>query len=269
MKRTPLIAVAIVAVLLTPVAEALALSWKETKDTHFIVYYTKDDEKFAKEVLKKAEGYYKSIPRKLGITRYSSFWTWDNRVKIYIHSDRATFLLKTKRKEWVRAIANYKTREIISYKDEKATPFLNTTLPHELTHLALRDFLEFKNKAIPLWLDEGVAQIMEKGRVDQAEWAVKNLLKTADFMSVSTLAKLDPRRVRDRRIVSAFYNEACALVSFMIEEHGDKNFLRFCEGLRDGKTVNQALQSAYPTTISSEDKLNDAWKKYLLKGVVK
>jgi hypothetical protein len=265
MKKSTPAAALIVALTTCCAAAAPALSWNQIKDKHFIVFYTESRDEFAGKILEKSEGYYRSIPRKLGITRHSDFWTWDNRVKIRIYPDRKTFLEKTKRRPWVRAIANHKTREITSYQGHEKRPFADTTLPHELAHLVLRDFMGFENKAIPLWLDEGVAQIVEKGRSDQAKRKARELLRANQLMSVGTLTKLDTRRVRHRLVVVAFYAEACALVDYMIEEHGAEKFTRFCRQLRDGKKLNAALKAAYSTTISSVDKLDSAWKAHLKK----
>ena len=60
------------------------------KGDHFLVYFTKD-EGFAKDVLNKSELYYNRISSDLGYARYSEFWTWDKRVKIYIYPDKDSF----------------------------------------------------------------------------------------------------------------------------------------------------------------------------------
>src|SRR4030042_3275592 len=75
---------------------ALALEWQELKGEHFIVYFNPSDQgvsssgaeiDFVKEVLHKAELYYQRIAPDLGYPRYSKFWTWEKRVKIYIYPD--------------------------------------------------------------------------------------------------------------------------------------------------------------------------------------
>ena len=251
--------VVILFILATP---AKAVNWQECKGKHFIAYHTKDDGPFAGKVLKKSEGYYKSIPRKLGITRYSQFWTWDNRVKLYLYPDRATFLNETRKPEWARAVANYKKREIRSYKGHSGTPFVDGALPHELSHLVLRDFIGL-TASVPLWLDEGVAQIMEAGKAGRAKRYVRQLLETDNFMSVGTLTKLNIYRVRDRQLVNMFYMEACSLVYFLVHEFGSGKFYRFCREIRDGESLDNALRSSYSGSIRSVDELNEKWKKHL------
>ena len=67
-------------------AATSAPDWLERKSEHFILYFTQD-EKFAQQVLDEAEKYYRNIALNLDYARYCEFWTWDNRVKIYIYPD--------------------------------------------------------------------------------------------------------------------------------------------------------------------------------------
>ena len=70
------------------IMSAYAVEWKELSSDHFIIYYS-GDRKFAKGVADKAEYYYRRIAADLGYPRYSNFWTWDNRAKIYIYPDQS------------------------------------------------------------------------------------------------------------------------------------------------------------------------------------
>jgi len=51
------------------------MDWEEKSSDHFIIHYLTQD-KFAKEILDKAEVYYDHIAEGLGYPRYSDFWTW-------------------------------------------------------------------------------------------------------------------------------------------------------------------------------------------------
>lgn len=139
---------------------------------------------------------------------------------------------------------------------------MDGALPHELAHLVLRDFVGL-TKRVPLWLDEGVPQMMEAEKADRAKRYVRKLLDTDNFMSVGTLTKLNIYRVRDRQLVTMFYMEACSLVSFLIEEFGSDKFYRLCREIRDGKSMDDALKSSYPGSIRDVNELNDKWKKHL------
>ena len=80
--------------------------WQELKGEHFIIFYV-NDESFAKDVLRSAEGYYRGIGDDLGYTRHSDFWKWDKRVKIYIHATQEQFLKETGHNNWSHGFADY------------------------------------------------------------------------------------------------------------------------------------------------------------------
>ena len=77
----------------------LAQDWQELKGQHFIIYFVQDKD-FADEILRKAERDYERIATDLGYIRYSNFWTWANRVNIYLYPDRASYLKASGQPEW-------------------------------------------------------------------------------------------------------------------------------------------------------------------------
>jgi len=233
--------------------------WRETKSDHFIVYFLQD-EKFAKDVLSHAEEYYKSIASELGYERYSVFWTWDKRVKIYIYSDKNSFLNATGQPAWSEGMANYFSKSIMSYA--WSTGFLDSLLPHEIAHLIFRDYVGFKGE-IPLWLDEGVAQWMEPKKRQIIKEAVRELLKQDKLISVSEMLALDIRQARDEDLVKTFYIEAMSLVGFLITQHGSDTFTAFCRQLRDGKSFEDALEFSYPTSMRTIEDLEKQWRAYI------
>ena len=268
----------IAALSLFPAVLCLAQDWQELKSEHFIVYFTplettgqseetkmsltgfRQDEKFAKDVLDKAEVYYRDIASDLGYARYSEFWTWDKRVRIYIHPDHGSFLKATGQPDWSQGMADYKNKQIISYAWSKG--FLELLLPHEMAHLIFRDFVGFKGE-VPLWLDEGVAQWAEKAKRQAIKAMVRQLFKEDTLLSLKDMMSLDVRNITQSDRVSAFYVQAVSLVDFLIERYGSSNFVDFCRNLRDGETLEEALSSAYPTHIHNLAELEERWKEYL------
>lgn len=258
-----------------------AEAWKEFKSEHFIVYFTGKDN-FAKDVLHKAEKYYRNIAIELGYSRYSDFWSWDNRVKIYVYPDRETYLKKTKQICWSHGMADYHEKSISSY--ERSKDFTLSVLPHEIAHLIFRDFVGFKGE-IPLWLDEGVAQWAEEARREQFKTALKQLYEKDALLLLSDLMKLDVRRFSESRLyirptvtkdgdagvvflsldqfVATYYLEGVGLVGFLIEKYGSNRFADFCRQLRDGKTINGALKGAYPNHIKNIEDLEKKWREHL------
>ncbi len=239
-----------------------AQDWQELKGDHFIIYFVQD-EKFASEVLSKSEKYYRDIASDLGYQRYSSFWTWDNRAKIYIYPDKESFLAASGQQGWSEGMADYTTKSISSYAWHEG--FTDALLPHEITHLIFRDYVGFKGE-IPLWLDEGVAQWMEPRKREVVKAAVGELLGQGKLFSVAALLKMDVRQVQDADLARTFYIQAMSLVEFLITEYSADQFISFCRQLRDGKSFEEALRFSYPTSIRTVSDLEAEWRSYIKNG---
>lgn len=270
----------------------LAVEWQELKGEHFIVYFNPSEQgnppqeaeiDFAKEVLHKAELYYQRIALDLGYPRYSEFWTWDKRVKIYIYPDHTSYLKATNYPEWSHGMADYNKKEILSYSLSKT--FLDSILPHEMAHLIFRDFVGFKGD-IPLWLDEGVAQWEEVEKRQDLKSKIRELYDKDSLLTVSDIMKLDIRNLKrmdglhirpiitkkgekgilfltSDNLLNTYYIQSVSLVGFLIDKYGSSGFADFCRSLRDGKTVESALVSAYPTHIRNLEEFEKNWRKYL------
>ncbi len=259
--------------------------WLQLTSDHFIVYFTQGDD-FAQQVLDQAEKDYQSIAVNLGYARYSEFWTWDKRAKIYIYPDQASFLAATGQPSWSEGMADYKNKTIASYAWRQG--FLQSLLPHEMTHLIFREFVGFTGE-IPLWLDEGVAQWEETEGRQKIKDLAKKYFEEDRLMSVDDIVKLDIRNLKDRpgvfirptrtkdnkegvlflssnNLIDTFYLESASLIGYLIERFGSDAFSNFCRELRDGKKVEEALGIAYQSHIHNIRELEDGWREYLREG---
>jgi len=232
--------------------------WRVVKGKHFIVHH--QDGAFAASVLHKAEENYRRIAKDLGFVKYDDFWLWDKRVRIYIHGSRDEFTRATGAPKWAAGRAAYAERSISSYQD--SWDFLNSVLPHELTHLIFRDFVGFEGE-VPLWLDEGVAQWAERGqRKSRMQLAVK-LLRRGRLLRLHDLTRMDIRSVEGGGRAVDFYAQAMSVVGYLMVEHGADRFRRFCGQLRDGKSLDAALRFTYQDSVRSIGDLEQAWLKFL------
>jgi hypothetical protein len=263
-------------------AVVYAYQWQELNGEHFFVYFV-DDENFAKDVLNKAEEHYRRIAIELGYPRYSQFWLWNNRVKIYIYPDHKSFIKATHQPQWSHGMADYTNRRIISYIWSE--DFTESLLPHEMAHLIFRDFVGFEGE-IPLWLDEGVAQWSEIAKRDIRKNAILELFSEDKVLKIEDLMRLDVRNIKNKdkitiriirtrdnkdgvlfvdkgNLVKIFYLEAVSIVDFLVDRYGSDRFAHFCRQLRDGKSMEEALAFAYPTYIRNLQDLEDNWRKYM------
>ena len=240
-------------------------SWQELKDNHFFVYYqAKEDQDLAKNFLRQAENYYQKIGTQLGYTRYGDFWTWEERAKILIFHNQKSFVEATGQPAWTTGYADrdiylFKSRVIVTYKQEKQ--FLDGLLPHEISHLILHDFI--LKERIPMWFDEGVAQLQEPAKKDVAAGIMHTLILKRAYIPFEILAALDIRKETDTGKVQAFYAQSLSIVEFLLEKYGSDSFSRLCRYLKDGKDFEKALSSAYTNTIGSMKDLEQKWLAYM------
>jgi hypothetical protein len=266
-------------------ASCPAQQWQDVKGEHFIVYFT-GKENFAKEVLRKAEAYYVNIASGLGYPRYSDFWLWDKRVKIYIYPDHGSFIKATAQPEWSHGMADYIKKEILSYAWSGG--FIESLLPHEMAHLIFRDFIGFKGEA-SIWLDEGVAQWAEETQRPRIKKLVLEFYDQDTLLTVNDIMKLRLSEVQEKNrvyirptrmktgepgvlflssesLINIFYLESASLVIFMIDSYGSDSFAHFCRQLRDGKSMDETLRFAYPASIFNVEEFDKRWRKYLKDG---
>ena len=257
----PPTAIALFIMLFFSVMPAFAAEWQELRGDHFITFY-KSDEEFARQVAHKAETAYKRIAEDLGYARYSNFWQWDSRVKIYIYDSESDFKKMTGQPGWSEGMANYTTKQIHALN--RGEGFIDGILPHEITHLIFRDFVGLEGE-IPLWMDEGVAQWEEPMKRAMSKKIARYLVATGKDFHTQDLMMTDVRTLQDEEKVHNFYMQSVSLVDYLVKSYGGQSFTEFCRALRDGKKFEEALRSAYPNSIENVNDLDTKWREYASK----
>lgn len=233
--------------------------WQQQNSAHFIIYYKEAPEDFIGEVVDAAEDYYQKITRDLGFTRYE-YWMWEDRAKIYIYKDSEDYHSASGKPSWASGHAEYEKKIIYTYP--LAWGFFDTLLPHELGHIIFREFVGFKNNNVPLWLDEGVACYQERTRRWGSEKEVRKSIEEKKFIPLLELTEIKSLSDFDDAKVELFYNESVSAVSFLVNNYGKYNFVRFCKELKDNNSLDKAIDSAYGRFDNLKE-LNDVWYKYL------
>ncbi|HSV43924.1 MAG TPA: hypothetical protein VLJ10_05150 [Candidatus Bathyarchaeia archaeon] len=239
--------------------------WEQIRGKHFLLYYHPNwSAAKAQEVLRLAERYYQEIAETLGFTRYSDFWTWDDRAKIFIFPSQEVFSQKTGAPAWTTGYSDrdsflFQSRAIVTYQQEAA--LAEEILPHEVSHLILHDFIPEAN--LPVWIDEGIAQLFEKEKVRLVDRVMSFLVTNGQFIDVEFLNRWNIRKEHDGKKIEVFYVQSLSIIKFMREEYGHSSFQEFCRHLRDGKDINSALRAAYTGKIHSLKDLEREWLKYI------
>ena len=248
----------LIAGIVLSVAGAGIKDFSEEKSDHFVVYFKDIPGDFVANVLEYCERYYEELTEKLGFKRFD-YWTWEKRAKVYIYPDKETFEKETKQPGWAGGVASYAEKTIWTFPHESG--FFDTLLPHEIGHIVFREVVGSHNN-VPLWLEEGVASYLEQAKRIGAEKTALDALMDKTFISYKTLEKIDELTLRTMGDVNLFYAESTCLVNYLIEKYGIEAFNNFCQKLKDGKSLDDALSFAYFYIRSSSD-LGDFWEKYL------
>lgn len=236
-----------------------ATAWKETKSTHFIIYYKNAPEEYISQVSYRAESYYDSIAEELGFRRFN-FWLWDNRAKIYIYDNASDYQTSTGLPPWT--LGDAVPREKVIRAFPFAQNFFEVTLPHELSHVIFREFVGFDNYSIPLWLDEGVASFYQKMQYQGIKTALQSAKRSGRLMPIPELTSIRSVWNMDKIRVGLFYMEAVSIVDFLFKEYGKDSFVSFCQNLRDKKDFGRALSATYP--LGSLQELDTLWQRSLI-----
>lgn len=243
------------AVLAAPSAGGAEVPWEITKSDHFIVHSREAAPGYVEALIANAEGYYQRITEQLGFTRFDGFWTWDKRAKIYLYADRKEYQAMTGQPEWSEGGANVEEREIHTYVNMSG--FLETVLPHELTHIIFREFIG-PQRPLPLWLDEGIACFMEESKQPARLLAAKAIVTTDTFIPFEALTGMGKDGLSDP---DAFYAEAASLIEFLFHHYGREKFVDYCRRLRDKESWDGALKRVYGSRDLSE--LGGQWVAFL------
>jgi len=248
----------------TPFVYAEEDGFRQLKSEHFIINYKEGvDNSYVRKIKSTAEKYYRVITQQFNFYR-DKFWTWDNRAKVFIASDKDDYVESFDCSPWSSACVDYYSKVIYTYPDQEiATP----VFVHELTHIIFREYIG--EGKLPLWLDEGVAVYMEDKYGDtyrNAIYFLKEAIANGSYIKFSKLNNIAVRSLNDREqdYINLFYLESFSIINFIMKKHGKHKFSNFLRRLRKGDGLEQALSKSF-YDFKDLDKLEEKWKAYYRK----
>lgn len=160
---------------------------------------------------------------------------------VVVYRDAAEYRAKTGQPEWSGGAAY--GNALLLYEGDN----LRASMAHEMTHLVFNEFMGLSQAASLRWLNEGVA-VYEESRSDQASRAYY-ATRVADSVALNPIpftqmVNLAPAGESQRK-VDRWYAQVGSVAGFLIRQGGSFNFSLFLGRLRDGASVDNALQEVY------------------------
>jgi hypothetical protein len=203
-------------------------------------------------------------------TRLNSQWLgdlpdagWSPRCQVVLHGSRRAYVNASGRGSESTAgssLVNTSGSRITSRRIDllgDREEYLTAALPHELTHVILRD--RFVADEPPVWADEGVAiladPLAKQGRHQQdlAESHENNTgFSTGELLATSSYPRPDR--------IGAFYAQSASLVRFLVSQENPERFVEFLEQA-SLQGYDAALRKCYG--VDGVVELDRKWRQHL------
>lgn len=222
--------------------------YSEGESSHFVLHYEgkQTSEEFRAQILAALESDYDDLSRDLGNPPR------DN-ISVTLYTEQAFFDV-THAPSWSGAINDGKLRIPVSGLNS-VTPELARVLKHELAH-------SFINKLsagrCPIWLHEGIAQMLEPKNLGGDGHQLALLFKAQQEIPLNALEGSFMNFSGVQAYVA--YAESLAAVSYINETYGMSDIQRILERLSEGDSTEAALRA---TIHSDYGQLEPELAKYL------
>jgi hypothetical protein len=166
---------------------------------------------------------------------------------------------------WSNGVAIY-DKNTIAIPAMRETSQLLRVLAHENTHLIFVKYFREGHRDPPSWVNEGLAMLEEADSPDRPETSqwYQNMVAMGSkgWFPLDKFFDLSPTKDLhdDKTLVATFYVQAYSITHFLVRKHSHLQFKSFCDQLRDGKSVGDALRLAYQyRSIQDFEKRWRAW----------
>jgi hypothetical protein len=223
-----------------------------------------DSETTARQLAESAEKLRRQLREKwLGESGEVADEAWHPKCEILLYPSQASYVAAAGRGSEHTvgsSLVNVEHGQIKSRRIDLAggrSDFLSAALPHELTHVVLKD--RFLSTAIPRWADEGAAILADTGaKQGRHRSDLDDAIRRHATFAAANLVTMDDYPGPDR--MGAFYGESASLTKFLVERGKPARFIDFVE-LAAAKGYDAALRQCYG--ISSVIELDRQWRRYV------
>ena len=112
---------------------------------------------------------------------------------------------------------------------------------HEVVHFLVDQAMGGVSRLIPAWLNEGLAEYGSTEPSPSFDLALATALSGGELLPLTSITS-PPGQPSD---VILFYGESKSVVTYMVESHGEEPMQSLLAGLREGLSIDSALEAAY------------------------
>jgi tetratricopeptide (TPR) repeat protein len=222
--------------------------FSERESSHFVLHYEgkQTSDAFRAQILAALESDYDDLARELGNPPHDD-------ILVTLYTDQAFFDV-TRAPSWSGALNDGKLRIPINGLNAM-TPDLARVLRHELAHSFIN---QLSAGRCPLWLHEGIAQLMEPKSLGGDGRQLAELFKTQRNIPLNVLEGSFMRLSGAEAYVA--YAESLAAVTYINDSYGMGDIQRILQRLSEGSSTEAALRA---TIHSDYGQLESELAKYL------
>ncbi len=189
-----------------------------------------------------------------------------NKVLVMLFDNKDSYMDFTKRPSWSGAASDLRADTMYVLEGKN---FYQLSV-HELTHLYFDGY--FLPSISPLWLSEGMAVYMQIYVTHRKpSWVDDGLRKIlmGQYIPLEDLMQMEDISSLTTQQAELWYTEAFSIVDYLLNSHSRDEFYRFCNELKAGTPVYQALYRAYGMPFNKISVLQNVWLFDLSKKVGK
>ena len=224
-------------------------NWKTVTKNKLNLHWYSGDQTFAQDLLNAAQGGLDFNQAKSGLTAESP-------IDIYIYAntnDMKDAILYEP--SWTGGQAFPDHDIVILGISQADLEWGRDAIVHELTHVLVGHLTFSCLGGVPTWLNEGLA-VYSEGELDlSSQSQLDSAVRNNTLLSVRSLST-GFSEVSDKAYLS--YSQSFSIVKFLIETYGEDKMTALLTSLRDGSTIDDALQQTYGFSV---DGLEDEWRK--------
>ena len=222
-------------------------TWQTTGDDVVRVHWYEGSTAFGERALRIGEEAVEETAALFGVTE-------DEPIDFFIYADVDSFYdaLGPGTRENVGGQANADIRTLFALipPSQIDDAWVAEVVPHELVHLVFDTAVQNPYHFPPRWLNEGLATYLSVGYRPSARSTVESAARDGSIIPLDGLGGQFPTTAEG---FGQAYDESVSAVDYLIRTHGQPALLQLVDSYADGRTDDEAFQSAIGQDVAAFD----------------